>query len=137
MGEETDMRKRRVLFAAICCSAVAGVGAVASTAGATGPGSGAAVIRDDGGTCFTSDNTSSWLFSCRVQIVIEPGGAITQHITGSVSTADSSPLPSRAVRDITTADNGLPCLVLNNVVITTVVAGVVTPGGQVMLTCRS
>src|SRR4051812_32153055 len=114
MGEETDMCKRLVLLAAICCSAVAGVGAVASTAGATGPGSGAAVIRDDGGTCLTSDNTSSWFFSCRIQIVIEPGGAITQYVRGSVT--DGSPLPSRAVRDITTADNGLPCLVLNGVV---------------------
>jgi hypothetical protein len=130
------MRKRLVLLAAMCCAAVAGVGAVASTAAATGPGSGAAVIRDDG-TCFTSDNTSSWLFSCRIQIVIGPGGAITEYVTGSVITADSGPLPSRAATDITTADNGLPCLVLNNVVITTVVAGVVTPGGQVMLTCRS
>jgi hypothetical protein len=135
MGEETDMCKRLVLFAAICCSAVAGVGAVASTAVATGPGGGAAVIRDDGGTCLTSDTTSSWLFSCRIQIVIEPGGAITQYVTGSVIAG--SPLPSRAVRDITTAENGLPCLVLNNVVITSVVAGVVTPSGQVMLTCRS
>jgi hypothetical protein len=127
------MRKRLGLLAALGCA----VGALAATAGATGPGSGAAVIRDDGGTCFTSDNTSSWLFSCRVLIVIQPGGAITQYVTGSVDTADSSPLPSHAVNDITTADNGLPCLVLNGEVITTVVAGVVTPGGRVMLTCRS
>src|SRR5947208_3504882 len=103
MGEETDMRKRSMLFAAICCSAVAGVGAVASTAGATGPGGGAEVIRD-GGTCFTSDGTSSWLFSCRVQIVFAPNGSITQYVTGSVISGASSPLPSRAVTDITTAD---------------------------------
>jgi hypothetical protein len=136
MGEEKDMRKRLVLFAAICCSAVAGLGAVASTAGATGPGSGAGVVRD-GGTCFTTDNTSSWLFSCAFEIVFEPNGAITQYITGSVITADSSPLPSRAVTDITTADTGVPCLVLDGEVITTVVAGVVTPSGRVMLTCKS
>jgi hypothetical protein len=131
------MRKRLLLFAAICCSAAACVGAVASTAGATGPGNGAAVIRDDGGTCFTTDNTSSWVFSCKIQIVIRPGGAINQYITGSVITEDSDPLPSRAVTDITTADNGLPCLVLNNVAVTSVVAGVVTPSGQVKLTCTS
>jgi hypothetical protein len=134
MGEERDMRTRLGLFAAICCAAVA---AVASTAGATGPGSGAAVIRDDGGTCLTSDGTSSWLFSCRIHIVIEPSGAITQYVTGSVDTADSDPLPASAARDITTADTGIPCLVLNNVVITSVVSGVVTPNGRVMLTCRS
>jgi hypothetical protein len=130
------MRKRLWLFAAVCCSAVAGVGAVTSTAGAT-PGGGAAVIHDDGGTCFTSDNTSSWLFACRIQIVFQPNGGITQYVTGSVNTADSDPLPSQAVTDITTADNGLPCLVLNGEVITTVVAGVVTPSGRVMLTCMS
>jgi hypothetical protein len=77
------------------------------------------------------------LFSCRIQIVIQPGGAITQYVTGSVNTADSDPLPARAATDITTADTGMACLVLNNVVITTVVSGVVTPSGQVMLTCRS
>jgi hypothetical protein len=137
MGEETEMRRRLVLFAAICCSAVAGMGAVASTAGAAGPGSGAGVIRDGGGTCFTTDNTSAWFFSCRFQIVFEPNGAITQYVTGSVLTAGSSPLPSRAVTDITTADTGVGCLVLNNVVITSVVAGEVTPGGRVMLTCKS
>lgn len=129
------MRTQRMLFAAICCSAAVGVTAVASTAGASGPGGGAAVIRD-GGTCFTSDGTSSWLFSCQIQIVFGPGGAITQYVKGSVNRADSSPLPSRAITAITTADNGLPCLVLNNVVITNVVAGVVTPSGQVMLTCK-
>jgi hypothetical protein len=130
------MRARRVLLAATCCSAVAGAGGVAATAVATGPGGGAAVIRD-GGTCFTSDGTSSWFFSCSLQIVFGPSGAITEYLTGSVLTADSSPLPSRAVTRITTADNGLPCLVLNNVVITSVVAGEVTPSGRVMLTCKN
>jgi hypothetical protein len=131
-----DMRKRLMLFAAIVCSAAACVGAVASTAGAI-PGNGATVIRDHDGICSTTDNTSSWVFSCKLQIVIQPGGGITQYLRGSVITADSSPLPSSAVTDITTADTGVPCLVLDGQVITTVVAGVVTPSGQVQLTCRS
>ena len=130
------MRKRLALFASIWCCAAAGVGAVASTAGATGPGSGAEVVRDDG-TCLTSDGTSSWFFSCRLQIVFGPSGAVTEYLTGSVLTADSSPLPSRAVTDITTADTGVPCLVLDNQVIATVVAGEVTPSGRVTLTCKN
>ena len=125
------MRKRLTLFAAICCSAAACVGAAASTAGATGPGNGATVIRASG-PCLTGDNTSSWFFACKVQIVIQPGGAINQYITGSVISAGSSPLPSSAVTDITG-----PCLVLDGVVVTSIVAGVVTPSGQVKLTCTS
>jgi|SRR5579862_7806721 len=131
------MHKRLMQVTAICCSAAVLIGVVASTASATGPGTGATVVRDNGGTCFTTDNTSSWVFSCKFQVVIQPDGAINQYITGSVITAVSDPLPSRAVTDITTADNGLPCLVLNNVVITSVVAGIVTPSGQVHLTCKS
>jgi hypothetical protein len=94
------------------------------------------VIRD-GGTCLTSDGTSSWFFSCRLQIVFGPSGAITEYLTGPVITEDSSPLPSRAVTDITTADTGVPCLVLDNQVIASVVAGEVSPSGRVTLTCKN
>jgi hypothetical protein len=102
-----------------------------------GDWAGATVMRDDGGTCVTTDNTSSWILSCKTQGAIRPDGAINQYITGSVITADSSPLPSRAVTDITTADTGVPSLVLDNVVITSIVAGIVTSGGRVKLIRRS
>jgi hypothetical protein len=91
-----------------------------------------AVVRDDG-TCQAADNTGHWLFSCNFQIVFGPSGLITQYITGPVIPEESSPLPSKAVRDIT----GGPCLVLGGQVLTTVVAGVVTPSGRVQLTCKS
>ena len=58
---------------------------------------------------------------------------ITQHITGSVIPEGSSPLPSEAVTDVT----GGPRLKFGNEVLTTVVAGVVIPSGQVRLTCKS
>jgi hypothetical protein len=91
------------------------------------------VVRGDG-QCLASDSTGSWLFSCNLQIVFGPSGSITQYITGSVIPGvDSSPLPSKAVTDVT----GGPCLVLDGQVVTTVVAGVVTPSGQVHLTCKS
>ena len=121
--------RRRLILLAVGLSAALAVGV--STQARAG-GNGAAVIRDDG-QCFTSDNTGSWIFSCKIQIVIQPSGTITQHITGSVIPQDSSPLPSKALTDFT----GGPCLILNNVVLTSVVAGVVTPSGQVKLTCKS
>jgi hypothetical protein len=124
------MRKRLILFAAICCSALACAGAAASTAGATGPGNGATVIRDSG-PCLTGDSTNSWFFDCRFQIVIQPGGTLTEYLTGPVIIEGSSPLPSHAVTDISG-----PCLVLNGVVFTSIVSGVVTPSGQVKLTCK-
>jgi hypothetical protein len=65
--------------------------------------------------------------------VIQPDGTINHHITGSVIPEESSPLPSQPVTDFT----GLPCFVLDGVVLTRVTAGIVTPGGQVKLTCRS
>jgi hypothetical protein len=41
------------------------------------------------------------------------------------------------VTDITTADTGVPCLVLDNQVIASVVAGEVSPSGRVTLTCKN
>jgi hypothetical protein len=58
---------------------------------------------------------------------------ITQHITGTVIPEESSPLPSHAVTNVT----GGPCLKFGDEVLTTVVAGVVTPSGRVKLTCKS
>lgn len=105
--------------------------AVALSAPASAGGNGAAVIRGES-DCQAADSTGSWVFSCNIQIVFTPSGSITQYITGSVIPDESSPLPSRAVTDVA----GGPCLVLDNQVITTVVAGVVTPSGRVQLTCK-
>jgi hypothetical protein len=125
------MRGRLILLAvavSMACTLAAGVSKQAQAGG-----NAAAVIRADG-QCLVSDNTGSWMFTCNIQFVIQPDGAITQYVTGSVIPGvSSSPLPSQAVTDIA----GVPCLTLNNVVLTSVVAGVVTPSGQVKLTCRS
>jgi hypothetical protein len=124
------MRHRLILLA--FGLSVAGVLAMGSSTQAKAGGNGATVIRDDG-QCFVSGNTGSWLFSCKIQFVIQPDGTINHHITGSVIPEESSPLPSQPVTDFT----GLPCFVLNNVVLSRVTAGIVTPSGQVKLTCRS
>ena len=65
--------------------------------------------------------------------MIQPDGTINHHITGSVIPDASSPLPARPVTDFT----GQPCLVFGDEVLTRVTAGLVTPSGQVKLTCRS
>ena len=125
------MRHRLILFAVGL--ALAGLLAVGSSTQAKAGGNGATVVRD-GGLCFVSDNTGAWLFSCKIQFVFQPGGTITHHITGSVIPGeDSSPLPARPVTDFA----GQPCFVLDGVVLTRVTAGIVTPSGQVKLTCRS
>ena len=124
------MRHRFILLAVGL--SVAGVLAVVGRTQARAGGNGATVVRDDG-QCFVSDNTGAWLFSCNIQFVIQPDGTINHHITGSVIPEESSPLPSQPVTDFT----GLPCFVLDGVVLTRVTAGIVTPSGQVKLTCRS
>ena len=124
------MRRRLILLAVGVL--VACVLSVAVNTQARAGGNGAAVVRDDG-QCLASDSTGSWVFSCNLQIVFGPSGSITQYVKGSVIPGDSSPLPPKAVTDIT----GGPCLVLAGQVLTTVVAGVVTPSGQVQLTCKS
>jgi hypothetical protein len=124
------MRHRSILLAVGL--SVAGVLAMGSSTQARAGGNGATVIRDDG-QCFVSDDTGSWLFSCNIQFVIQPDGTINHHITGSVIPEESSPLPSQPVTDFT----GLPCFVLDGVVLTRVTAGIVTPSRQVKLTCRS
>ncbi|MDX6266686.1 MAG: hypothetical protein QOD70_1426 [Frankiales bacterium] len=117
--------------ATLVLSTAALLAATASTP-ASASDNGAAVIRPDAGQCLATASTgASWLFSCQIQIVFGPSGTITQHIAGSVIDGQSSPLPSRAVTDVT----GGPCLVLGGQVLTTVVAGTVTPSGQVQLTC--
>ncbi len=126
------MRRRLILLAVgvpVACALAVGV-----TTQARAGGNGAAVIRDGGQCLTTANNGDSWLFSCNFQIVVTPSGSVTQSLKGSVIPGvDSSPLPSKAVTDVT----GGPCLVLDGQVITTVVAGVVTPSGQVQLTCKS
>ena len=125
------MRHRLILLA--LGLSVAGVLAVGSSTQARAGGNGAEVVRADG-DCFVAGNTGAWLFACKIQFVFQPGGTITHHITGSVIPGeDSSPLPSRPVSDFT----GQPCLVLDGEVLTRVTSGVVTPSGQVKLTCRS
>jgi hypothetical protein len=124
------MRHRLILLA--LGLAVAGALAVGTGTQAKAGGNGAAVVRDDG-ECFLADSTGAWLFSCKIQFVIQSDGTINHHITGSVIPQESSPLPSQPVTDFT----GQPCLVLNGVVLSRVTAGIVTPSGQVKLTCRS
>jgi len=124
------MRHRFILLAVGL--SVAGVLAMGSSTQARAGGNGATVIRDDG-QCFVSDNAGHWLFSCNIQFVIQPDGTINHHITGSVIPEDSSPLPLHPVKDFT----GQPCFVLDGVVLTRITAGIVTPSGQVKLTCRS
>ena len=124
--------RRRLILLAVCLS-VAGALAVGSSTQARAGGNGAEVVRADG-DCFVAGNTGAWLFACKIQFVFQPGGTITHHITGSVIPGeDSSPLPSRPVSDFT----GQPCFVLDGEVLTRVTSGVVTPSGQVKLTCRS
>ena len=122
---------RRLILLAVGLSVV-GALAVGLSAQARASGNGAEVVRD-GGECLAADNTGSWLFSCNFQIVFGPSGSITQYITGSVIPEESSPLPSKAITDVT----GGPCLVLGGQVLTTVVAGVVTPSGHVQLICKN
>jgi hypothetical protein len=122
---------RKLILLAAGLSMV-GALAVGLSAQARASGNGAGVVRD-GGDCLAADNTGSWVFSCNFQIVFGPSGSITQYITGSVIPEESSPLPSKAITDVT----GGPCLVLGGQVLTTVVAGVVTPSGHVQLICKS
>jgi len=131
------MLRRLILLAVGLLAAF--VLSVAFSAQASAGGNGAGVVRDGGGVCLTADNNGdSWWFSCNLQLVFAPNGVITQHLTGSViptgpDLTDSSPLPSQSVTDVT----GGPCLVLGGQTLTTVVAGIVTPSGQVQLTCKS
>jgi hypothetical protein len=124
------MLRRLIVLAAGLSVAVAL--AVGFTAQAGAGGNGAEVVRGDG-DCLASDNTGAWLFSCNFQIVFGPKGSITQYISGTVIPEESSPLPPTAITDVT----GGPCLILDGQVLTTVVAGVVTPSGHVQLICKS
>jgi len=128
--EGVQVWSRFRLLAAIL--SLVGMLAAGMSAQAIAGGNGAVVVRD-GGQCLASNNTGSWVFSCSIRITFGPTGAITQSITGSVIPEASSPLPSRTITDVT----GGPCLVLGGQVLTTVVAGVVTPSGKVSLTCKS
>ena len=123
--------RRRLILLAVGLSA-AGVLAVGSSTQARAGGNGAEVVRADG-DCFVVGSTGHWLFSCKIQFVIQADGTINHHITGSVIPDASSPLPTRPVTDFT----GQPCLVFGDEVLTRVTAGIVTPSGQVKLTCRS
>jgi hypothetical protein len=117
--------------AALVLATAAVLTATAGTASASGNG---AVVVRDGGQCLTTSSTgAAWFFSCSFTLVFGPNGTVTQRISGPVIPELSSPLPSRAVTDVA----GGPCLVLGGQVITTVVAGVVTPGGQAQLTCKN
>jgi hypothetical protein len=123
--------RRRLILLAVGLSVAAAL-AVGSGTQAKAGGNGAEVVRADG-DCFVAGSTGSWVFSCKIQFVIQADGTINHHITGSVIPDASSPLPARPVTDFT----GQPCLVFDDEVLTRVTAGVVTPSGQVKLTCRS
>ena len=75
------MRRSLILWAVALSGG--GVLAVGSSTQARAGGNGAEVVRGDG-ECFVAGNTGSWLFSCKIQFVIQPDGAINHHITGSV-----------------------------------------------------
>jgi hypothetical protein len=123
--------RRRLILLAVGLSVAAAL-AVGSGTQAKAGGNGAEVVRADG-ECFVAGSTGSWVFSCKIQFVIQADGTINHHITGSVIPDASSPLPARPVTDFT----GQPCLVFDDEVLTRVTAGIVTPSGQVKLTCRS
>jgi len=123
--------RRRLILLAVGLSVAAAL-AVGSGTQAKAGGNGAEVVRADG-ECFVAGSTGSWVFSCKIQFVIHADGTINHHITGSVIPDASSPLPARPVTDFT----GQPCLVFDDEVLTRVTAGIVTPSGQVKLTCRS
>jgi hypothetical protein len=123
--------RRRLILLAVGLSVAAAL-AVGSGTQAKAGGNGAEVVRADG-DCFIAGSTGSWVFSCKIQFVIQADGTINHHITGSVIRDASSPLPARPVTDFT----GQPCLVFDDEVLTRVTAGIVTPSGQVKLTCRS
>jgi hypothetical protein len=143
MGFAHDLSWRRLVALLAAGTAIAVLLAMSVSPQARAGGNGATVIGAKGIGCQTSDSTGDvWTFSCNQQLVIQPDGRIVQYVNGSVITADSSPLPSRPVTDITTADNGLPCFSFDfgpplGLVTTYVVAGEITPSGQVHLTCRS
>ena len=100
------------------------------------PGNGAVVQRDPYGTphtCFVIDtNGGFWTFECSIHIVITPNGTVNEYLQGPITSGDP---PDTAVRDVTTAETGLLCDFVGPVT-TEITQGVVTPGGQVKLTCR-
>ncbi len=102
-----------------------------------GSGNGAAVQRDPYGTpfdCHVLDTSGdNWVFDCTIQRVIEPDGTVNEHINGPITSGPS--LPNTAIHDVTTADTGEICDVVDST-ITAIVKGTVTPSGQVDLTCR-
>ena len=126
------------------------VGAVTALLIATGAASasnagagGATVVRNPYGSpadCVVPDTTGDfWVFSCRIQQVIQPNGTVTEYVKGSLDpdfANVSSAAPSSARTDITTAQTGFSCDFVNGR-FTAVVAGAVTPSGNVNMTCRS
>ena len=124
-------------------SAVALVATVAAVAAMFVPGvagangNGAVVERDPYGSphsCFVIDtNGHSWTFECTIHRVTTPGGQVNEFLQGTVT--GGSALPDKAVRDFTTAETGLLCDIFGTTS-TDITQGVVTPGGQVKLTCR-
>jgi hypothetical protein len=125
------MKKILVLGAAV----FAGLAVVFAPGVATANGNGAVVERDPYGspaTCIVVDtNGNFWLFDCTIQRVTTPNGKVVEYINGTVT--EGSPLPDKAIHDVTTAETGLFCDFEGAEFI---VQGVVTPSGQVHLTCR-
>ena len=119
------------LVAMLASLAILGPGVAAAN------GNGAVVERDPYGTpwsCFVIDtNGNLWTFECTIHRVTTPQGQINEFLQGPVT--GGSALPAKAVRDVTTAETGLLCDFVDGNV-TEIVQGVVTPGGQVKLTCR-
>lgn len=122
------------LVAAIAtCALVVGAG----VAGAD-PGNGAIVNRGSG-VCQIGDSSGNyWNFDCTIHSVITPQGQVNEYVSGPVDDVFglNSALPTSADHDVTTDTGGFLCDFVNGGY-TTITQGVVTPGGQVKLTCRS
>jgi hypothetical protein len=125
---------KKVLFLAAAFAAAASF-MVIGTAGAD-PGNGAVVQRDPYGTpwtCQIIDTAGNyWQFECTIHTVTTPNGTVNEYLQGPITLGDP---PAQAVRDVTTAETGLLCDFVGPVT-TVITQGVVTPGGQVKLTCR-
>ena len=129
-------RRRVLLLIAVLSAASALAAGVATPAGAGG--NGAEVVRFNERCLVRSKSGDTWWASCTIRIVFGPAG-ITQSIVGTVISEESDPLPSTVVTDFA----GQPCLQFEDeehggyVVLTRATAGVLTPTGQVQLTCKS
>lgn len=87
----------------------------------------AQVIRSEG-MCGVFAAGGFTMFECRVQHVITPEGKVNTYIHGTI--LDGQPVPAKAEK-IDNASTGQICTGL-----APEFKGVITPGGQINITCR-